>query len=105
MLLDSPAYTENNGQQVKAVGGKQLTYQQCPDAMARCKMVRNNDWKLVICETGGNELFHVSEDPNEMHNLYGDPAHAAVVGDLQLKLIEWCLRTDTDRPFLEKFGA
>lgn len=96
---------ERGGRRVKTTGGKQLTYQQCPDAMARCKMVRTRDWKLVIRETGGNELYHVAEDPHEMDNLYGDPAHAAVVADLQLKLIHWCLRTDTDRPHLQVFGA
>jgi len=98
-------YIERNGRRVKATGGKQLTYQQCPDAMARCKMVRTLDWKLVIRETGGNELYHVASDPHEMNNVYGDPAHAAVVADLQLKLIQWCLRTDTDRPHLREFGA
>jgi choline-sulfatase len=101
----APVYQEKNGRRIKAVGGKQLTYQQCPDAMARCKMVRTEEWKLVIRETGGNELFHIAEDPHEMRNLYGDPELAGVTGDLQLQLIEWCLRTDTDRPFLPKFGA
>jgi arylsulfatase A-like enzyme len=103
--FNAPVFSEKNGRQVKTVGGKQLTYRQCPDAMARCKMVRTGEWKLVIRETGGNELFHISEDPHEMNNLYGDPTHATVVSELQLKLIEWCLRTDTDRPFLQNFGA
>jgi len=103
--FDAPVHEEKKGRRIKAVGGKQLTYQQCPDAMARCKMIRTEEWKLVIRETGGNELFHIAEDPHEMCNLYGNPAHAAIVSDLQLKLIEWCLRTDTDRPFLPKFGA
>ncbi|MGB6222120.1 sulfatase-like hydrolase/transferase [Haloferula sp.] len=103
--FDAPVYKEEHGKRVKTVGGKQLTYQQCPDAMARCKMVRTEEWKLVIRETGGNELFHIADDPDEMTNLYADPQHAAIVSDLQLKLIEWCLRTDTDRPFLKTFGA
>ena len=103
--FDAPVYEEKNGRRVKAVGGKQLTYQQCPDAMARCKMVRTDEWKLVVRETGGNELFHIAEDSMEMRNLYGDPAYDKVVSDLQFKLIEWCLRTDPDRPYLSKFGA
>ncbi len=103
--FDHPAWQEKQGRKVKATGGKQLTYQQCPDAMARAKMVRTREWKLVVRETGGNELFHLPDDPYEMRNLYGDPTYAPVVADLQLKLIEWCLRTDTDRPFLKEFGA
>lgn len=103
--FDRPVWQEKEGRQVKTTGGKQLVYQQCPDAMARAKMVRTEEWKLVIRERGGNELFHVAEDPYEMKNLYGDPAYAEQVAVLQLALIEWTLRTDTDRPFLQEFGA
>lgn len=103
--FSKPAWSEHKGRRVKTTGGKQMTYGECPDAMARCKMVRTEEWKLVIRETGGNELFHVAKDRYEMNNLYGDPAYAGIVSDLQLKLIEWTLRTDTDRPYLEDFGA
>ena len=34
-----------------------------PYAMAKSKMVRTKDWKLVVRETGGNELYHVSAVP------------------------------------------
>ncbi len=103
--FQAPAWAEVNGRRVKTVGGKQLTYEKCPDAMARAKMVRTQDWKLVIREVGGNELYHVAEDPYEMVNLYGRSEYKDLVADLQLKLIEWMLRTDTDRPFLKTFGA
>lgn len=103
--FDTPTWQERGGRRIKTVGGKQLTYSECPDAMARAKMIRTAEWKLVIRETGGNELFHLAEDPREMKNLYGDPAHDKTVQELQLRLLEWCLRTDTDRPYLEKFGA
>lgn len=103
--FNAATWQEKDGRRVKTVGGKQLTYAECPDAMARAKMVRTREWKLVIRETGGNELFNVAADPYEMKNLYGDPAYAEIVSDLQLKLIEWCLRTDTDRPYLDTFGA
>lgn len=73
--------------------------------MARTKMVRTNTWKLVIRETGGNELYNMRDDPNEMRNLYGDPEYSAVVLDLQYKLIQWCLRTDTDRPYQPRVHA
>jgi len=90
---------------VKANAGKQLTYRECPDAMARCHMVRTPEWKLVVRETGGDELFHVAEDPYEMVNLHGDPARADRVAKLQRLLLDWCLRSAPDQPFLEKFGA
>lgn len=103
--FQAPTWQEKGGRQVKATGGKQLTYAECPDAMARCKMVRTQEWKLVVRETGGNELFHVAEDRYEMRNLYGDPQFAGVTAELLLQLVEWSLRTDPDRPYLETFGA
>ncbi len=89
--------------------GKQLTYIQCPETMSRTKMIRTDDWKLVIRLTGGNELYNLKDDPWELNNIYDqhetDLEIKAVVADLQLQLVEWCLRTDTDRPFQEKVGA
>lgn len=101
----SPTWDDKNGKRIKTTGGKQLTYGQVPDAMSRCKMVRTEDWKLVVREVGGHELFDLRSDPYEMRNLYGRPEHQGIVADLMMKLLQWCLRTDTDRPFLAKFGA
>ncbi len=98
-------FSEKNGVQIKNTGGKQLVYSEFPDSMARVKMVRTEEWKLAIRETGGNELFNVKEDPDEMKNLYGDPQYNDIVMDLQRRLIEWCLKTDTDRPYMEQVGA
>ncbi|MDF3129477.1 sulfatase-like hydrolase/transferase [Kiritimatiellaeota bacterium B1221] len=103
--FDTPVWEEKNGKRIKATEGKQLTYQQCPDAMARCKMVRTPEWKLVVRETGGNELFDLEADTYEMRNLYGQPGTEEVQATLMLQLLNWCLRTDTDRPFLAEFGA
>ena len=103
--FDCPAFADKNGLQIKTTGGKQLVYRDFPDAMARVKMVRSEDWKLAIRETGGNELFDLKNDPNELVNVYGDAAYNDVVMDLQHQMIQWCLRTDTDRPYQENVGA
>jgi arylsulfatase A-like enzyme len=88
-----------------ATQGKQAVYARYPETMARVKMVRTNDWKLCVRETGDHELYDLRHDPNEMRNLWGNGQHADVVLDLQMKLLQWCLRTDTDRPFQDKVGA
>lgn len=93
------------GIEYRAGAGKQETYQRCPDTMARAKMVRTQRWKLVVRLRGGNELYDMENDCWELKNLYGDPEYDGVVMELQGKLLEWCLRTDTDRPYQERVGA
>ncbi|MEO0963741.1 MAG: sulfatase-like hydrolase/transferase [Planctomycetota bacterium] len=78
--------------------GKQRTYQQCPEAMARARMVRTADHKLVVRETGDHELYDLTTDRWEMNNRFGDPALAAAQAELMERLLRWCLQTDPDRP-------
>ncbi len=89
--------------------GKQKTYAECPETMARAKMVRTERWKLVTRLVGGNELYDMENDPHEMRNLWSQVEEelelGSVVLDLQQKLIDWCTRTDTDRPYQERVGA
>lgn len=103
--FNTPTRQESKGRPVKSTGGKQLVYHECPESMARVKMIRTERWKLAIRETGGNELFDLATDPHEMHNRYGDPSLDGIVLELQRRLIEWCLRTDQDRPFQDRVGA
>jgi arylsulfatase A-like enzyme len=84
---------------------KQQVYAECPETMARAKMVRTERWKLVVRLSGGNELYDLDRDPWELNNLYGRRDLSRVVCDLERMLIEWCLRTDTDRPFQPEVGA
>jgi choline-sulfatase len=89
----------------KPKNGKQRTYNMFPETMSRTKMIRTDKWKMVIRLKGGNELYHLEKDPNELKNLWGKPEYDGVVKDLQQKLIEWCLKTDTDRPYQSKVYA
>ena len=105
--FNGPRYdTAADGRTVPATQGKQETYLQAPDTMARAKMARSERWKLVIRETGGNELYDLLEDPYEMYNLWElRESYPDVLLDLQQRMIEWCLRTDTDRPRQEMVVA
>ncbi|MBD2844060.1 sulfatase-like hydrolase/transferase [Paenibacillus sp. IB182496] len=82
---------------------KSITYASCPDAMARAKMVRTDKYKLIIRLRGGNELYDMEADPQEMNNRWGDPALAEVLPELMQLMIEWCLRTDPEEPHLARF--
>lgn len=103
--FNAPVWEEKNGRKFPTVQGKQLTYVKYPASMARTKMVRSADWKLIIRLEGGNELYHLKKDPFEMKNLYGQPGTEAVTTELLQQLVLWCLRTDPDRPFLADVGA
>ncbi|MEI6132834.1 MAG: sulfatase-like hydrolase/transferase [Bacillota bacterium] len=81
--------------------GKQRMYFEHPEAMSRVKMVRTKNWKLVVRLDGENELYDLENDPSEMQNVFGDKKYQKITMDLQLKLIQWSLRTDTDRPYQE----
>ncbi|MFO7958240.1 MAG: sulfatase-like hydrolase/transferase, partial [Candidatus Brocadiia bacterium] len=85
--------------------GKQKTYARYPETMSRTKMCRTEDYKLVTRLVGGNELYDMRNDPYEMRNLWGEPGLEPVVRDLQGRMIDWCLRTDTDRPYQPDVGA
>lgn len=98
---DNPA----TGRVEPTTQGKQETYARYPETMARVKMVRTGDWKLCVRETGDHELYDLRQDPGELRNLWGQPGHEPVVLDLQMKLLQWGLRTDPDRPFVASVGA
>ncbi|MCX7847481.1 MAG: sulfatase-like hydrolase/transferase [bacterium] len=87
------------------IDGKQRTYREHPESMARTKMVRTREYKLVMRLAGGNELYNLRDDPWELDNRWGEAGLEEVTRELMQLMIEWCLRTDTDRPYQEKVGA
>lgn len=51
------------------------------------RAVIEDQWKLIVYpEAGVKRLYHLAEDPDEMHDLAGDPAHAARVERLTERL-------------------
>lgn len=40
--------------------------------------IRNRDWRLVVYDDGAEELYDHRTDPDEFHNLAGDPLHRSV---------------------------
>ena len=60
------------------------------------RVIRTKEWKLVHRPRGmfsenedAGELYHVSEDPWEMNNLYDDPQYYELREDLRRRLFEW----------------
>jgi len=85
--------------------GKDKTYLRDPDTMARTKMVRTKDYKMVIRLAGGNELYDVVTDPYEMENLWDAEGVSSIKMDLMQRMLDWCLETDPDKPYLQQIRA
>lgn len=69
--------------------GKGIKNTRHPDA----KMVRTRRWKYNHYPDGYAELYDLQSDPNEEHNLAGNPKYRATEHELQLKLLNWLITT------------
>ncbi len=75
------------------------------DPQIMTTMLRHENWKLIIWHgspaTAGQrngELYDLSSDPHELHNLFHEPSHATVRQRLKLKLLDVMAETE-DRSF------
>ena len=81
--------------------GMQWGSYDCLNSWTQCgqlRMVRKGDWKLTWDMEGHGELYNLSTDPVELHNLFGQPAHAAVQQALMAELLTWMLRVQDPLP-------
>lgn len=62
------------------------------------RMVRKGDWKLIYDMQGEGELYHLSRDPSELHNLHSDPTAADKRAELTQEMLTWLLRTQDPLP-------
>ena len=44
--------------------------------------IRSRDWRLIVYEDGAQELYNVRDDPDEFHNLAGDPTYDVIRNQL-----------------------
>jgi hypothetical protein len=59
------------------------------------RTVRDREWRYTMYPTGkGEQLFHLSEDPDEQRNLAGDPAFATVRRNMRDRLLEHVILQD-----------
>ena len=57
-------------------------------------MVRSKGWKLVhFLDEPFGQLFDLADDPNELNNLWDEPAHADKKQELLDVLLEWRIRS------------
>ena len=58
-------------------------------------MIRDAAWKLVhFVDTEEGQLFDMQADPQELHNLWDDPAHTATKRALIDEILKWRIMSD-----------
>jgi len=62
------------------------------------KMIRMGSWKLVYDMMGYGALYNLSEDPCEMHNLFGNVANAKTQAEMMAELAMWTIRAQDSLP-------
>ncbi|MEY8685640.1 sulfatase-like hydrolase/transferase [Bacteroides sp. AN502(2024)] len=62
------------------------------------RMVRKDDWKLVLDNYGRGELYNLKADPSEINNLYNKKKYASKQMELLEELMTWELRVQHPLP-------
>jgi len=62
------------------------------------KMVRMGDWKLIYDMMGYGQLYNLTSDPCELHNLFNDPSAVAAQKQLMEELMMWIIRSQDSLP-------
>ncbi|MHB9134211.1 MAG: sulfatase-like hydrolase/transferase [Armatimonadota bacterium] len=73
--------------------------QEHPESSVRCTMLRTATHKLVYRPGDVSELYDLTADPMELHNLYNQPAYAEVQQQLERRLLAWYQHTSDVVPF------
>ncbi len=69
-----------------------------PESVCRATMIRTMTHKLVRRPGDVHELYDLAEDPAELVNLYGRPEYAEVQRALELRMLDWYVRTSDVTP-------
>ncbi len=67
--------------------------QEHPESVCRATMIRTRTHKLVRRTAGVHELYDLENDPQELRNVYDDPAYAAVRTQLLERMLDWYVHT------------
>ncbi|MGI6544422.1 MAG: sulfatase-like hydrolase/transferase [Limnochordia bacterium] len=72
-----------------------------PSSVSRTVMIRTLNYKLIYRTADVCELYHLAEDPQELRNVYEEPAYEDVRRRLESQLLAWYLHTSDVVPWDE----
>jgi arylsulfatase A-like enzyme len=67
------------------------------------RMLRKDDWKLIYDMQRRGQLYHLSEDPAELNDLYGQPQHQKKQMELMQDMMGWELRSQDPLPLPKRY--
>lgn len=70
-----------------------------PESISRAAMIRTHEYKLISRPQGQSELYIYKDDPQELHNRFGDRSVADIQCELQQHLLHWYVNTTGIAPF------
>ncbi len=76
--------------------GQRFAYQQ--------RVVWRDRWKYIFNTFDEDELYDLAKDPHELHNLAGDPAHAAVLRSMAAAMWQIAHRTGDTNMVQAQYG-
>lgn len=92
--LEVPDYVE--GTSLTEESQREYTYGELWEDDRATRMIRTKEWKLIYSPVGNiRQLFHISEDPNELHDLADDPSCAKRLEEMTQQLIGHLYGSDT----------
>lgn len=62
------------------------------------RMIRKEDWKLIMDNYGRGELYNLKNDPSEIKNLFGNKKYATQQMELLEEMMTWNLRLQDPLP-------
>ncbi len=69
-----------------------------PESVERSMMLRYAQYKLIYRVSGDSELYDLEADPRELNNLYHHHEHRQIKADMETKLLNRCIETQTPVP-------
>ncbi len=79
---------------------KGLQQQERPQSVCRAAMIRTESHKLIRRTSEEHELYDLTADPKELHNIYGMTEHVEVGRDLEQRLLDWYIETSDVTPWI-----
>lgn len=67
-------------------------------------MVRDHNYKLLLCKSKTSQFFDLKKDPHEFTNLYNEPEYSGLIAQYKEELLKWLAFKSTSLDHLDEFA-